>query len=150
MELYRDFADLLAAFAKHKVRYLIIGGYAVALHGKPRFTKDLDIWIGDSGDNRQRAAAAVADFGAPPFIVASLAESSADDVVWFGSPPLRVDILQKVPGVEFTESWNRRAVMRLGELDVDVLNLAELIASKRAAGRPQDLLDIAGLEGAKS
>ena len=146
MDLYRDFADLLAAFAKFEVRYLVIGGYAVALHGRPRFTKDLDIWLAASPENRQRATRALAEFGAPLHIFASLANSGPDDVVWFGAPPLRIDLLQTVSGVTFEECWQNHVKMRLGETEVNVLALADLVASKLAAGRPQDLLDIAGLQ----
>lgn len=146
MELFVDFADLLAAFGQHGVRYLLIGGYAIALHGRPRYTKDLDLWLQSSPDNLTRAIAALEDFGAPESVIDDLRASSPSDVVWFGVPPVRVDLLQRIGAFEFDDVWPGRATMELAGVQVEVIGLAQLIAVKRDAGRPLDLIDAEHLQ----
>lgn len=145
MELFPDFADLLEAFGRHGVRYLLVGGYAVAIHATPRYTKDLDLWLSDDDGNRARAAAALAEFGAPSSVIESLRGSSAADVVWFGTPPVRVDLLQRIEGLQFDAAWQQRATVNVAGLEVLVIGLAHLIEVKRSAGRPRDLADVEAL-----
>ena len=130
MQIPEDFADLLAAFAQAHVRYLIIGGYALGVHSVPRFTKDIDIRLADGAENIRRCASALAIFGAPESVVGSMQTAGPDDVVWMGQPPLRIDLLQAIPGVSFDDAWNRRVTARWYDMDVDVLGLEDLIASK--------------------
>jgi hypothetical protein len=146
MQLPQDFADLLAAFAASEVRYLVIGGYAVGVHDRPRTTKDLDILLDGTFENIERACRALVEFGAPESVISDLRSATATEIVWWGAPPLRIDFLRQAPGVEFESAYSRRNRVRLGEVDADVIGLSDLIAAKRAAGRDQDLLDAKRLE----
>jgi len=150
MRLPRDFADLLAAFDAAHVRYLVIGGYAVGAHHVPRFTKDIDLLLDSAPDNMARSAEALTTFGAPDHIVAALRASRRDDVVWLGQPPLRIDLLQVVPGVDFDSAWERRLEAEWGGARVQVIGLDDLIASKLAAGRQKDKADVRALKAMRS
>jgi hypothetical protein len=146
MALYPDFKDLLSAFAAEKVLYLLVGGYAVSFHSWPRFTKDIDLWIAADAENVGRACAALALFGAPPSIVSDLAALGRDEILYMGKPPTRVDIFKSIPGVEFEQAFAKRVETEWDGVPVSILGLEDLIAAKRAAGRAQDLLDVAALE----
>src|SRR6186713_128741 len=98
-QLPPDFADLLTAFAAAEVRYLIIGGYAVGYHDRPRTTKDLDVLLDADPENVRRACDALLTFGAPASVVSQLRTSADDEIVWMGIPPLRIDLLKNAPGV---------------------------------------------------
>jgi hypothetical protein len=148
MALHQDFKDLLEAFATERVRYLLIGGYAVAFHSRPRFTKDIDLWIDPVPDNVECTARALEQFGAPPDVVQAWRSAGADEIVYLGRPPVRIDLLRAVSGADFAEAYARRATGEWDSVSVSVIGLDDLIAAKRAAGRPQDLLDIKMLERA--
>ena len=142
MALHRDYKELLEAFAAAKVDYLIVGGYAVAHHARPRYTKDIDLLIRPDRGNIARAVSALVQFGAPEGVTASLKDAGADDIVWMGHPPLRVDILQSIPGVDFDAAWARRIDTVWDEVHVHVISRSDLIRAKQASGRPQDMLDV--------
>lgn len=116
VKLHPDLHDPLAAFAQHRVRYLLIGGYAMAVHAKPRFTKDLDLWIDAAPNNLDAVANAFAEFGAPSNVIAPLHSAPAMDVLWFGIPPNRIDLMKGVPGGDF-------AAMHRAQDLVDAKNL---------------------------
>ncbi|MBK9036908.1 MAG: hypothetical protein IPL61_37595 [Myxococcales bacterium] len=144
--LARDFQELLRLLAEHDVRFLIVGGYAVAAHGHPRYTKDLDIWVEPTPDNAARLVAALEAFG-----FASLGLTAADFealgvVVQLGREPGRVDLLTSVTGLTFVDAYPARIIATFGGTPVPILDRASLIANKRASGRPQDLADVAKLE----
>jgi hypothetical protein len=141
-----DFVDLLTEFATAEVRYLVIGGYAVGFHDRPRTTKYLDLLIDDSAENTQRACQALSAFGAPRDVVDSLSAANSDEIVWFGSPPSRIDLLKSAGGVDFARAHSRRAQITVAGLDVSVVGLEDLIAMKAAAGRDQDLVDLRRLQ----
>lgn len=147
--LSRDFSDLLEAFAACDVRYLIVGAHAVGAHGRPRTTKDLDLWI-DGGDNLERVARALRAFGLPEAFASAAAQLGDKDGLFFGSPPNRVDLLRGITAVPFDVAHARalRVDVGLGS-PVAVIGLDDLIASKRAAGRPQDLADLEHLSKLK-
>jgi hypothetical protein len=148
MDLHPDFSDLLAEFARFEVRYALIGGYAVGIYTKPRATKDLDLLVSGEGDNLTRVAHALAAFGAPSHVVASARNMSPTEVVYLGSPPLRIDLLRAADGVD-TESVLERAItLELEQLSVRVISREDLLTNKRASGRPQDLADVFALESA--
>ena len=140
-----DFVDLLRAFAEAEVRFLIVGAYALALHGRPRATGDLDIWVDASPDNAPRILQALAAFGAP------LDDVSVDDfaregiVYQIGLPPGRIDILTQLTGLAFADAWPGRVRGRFGDLDTDFIGLDAFIRNKKATGRAKDLGDIEGL-----
>ncbi len=147
----RDFRDLLAAFAARDARCLVVGGYAVTFHSRPRFTKDLDIWVDATPTNAMRVVAALLSFGAP------LAAQGVDAkdferpgvVYQMGVPPNRIDVLTAVDGLEFDACWLRRATSTYGDVAVAYLGREDLIVNKRKVGRPQDLLDVRALEREK-
>jgi len=144
-KLNSDFVDLLGAFASCGVEYLVVGGYAVAFHARPRATKDIDLWIATGADNLRKTARALRQFGAPAVVIEALRSSTPNDVIWMGQPPRRVDILQHVDGVEFSSCYERRIRTTWDGVEAVIIGLDDLLASKRAAGRPQDLLDVAEL-----
>lgn len=149
MFINSDFSDLLRHFRSNGVRYLVVGGYAVVQHAEPRFTKDLDLWISTKHDNAAAVFKALSEFGAP---LAGMTEEDFSEEGYFyqmGVPPVRVDILMGIPGVDFAEAWERRIEVLYGDLPVMFISRQDLIASKRAAGRPQDIIDIDLLSGSE-
>jgi hypothetical protein len=142
----QDFVDLLRAFIAHDVRFLIVGAYALAVHGRPRATGDLDVWVEPTPDNAARVMRALSDFGAP------LADVGLDDfsrpgvVFQIGLPPRRIDILTALSGLAFPEAWPSRLRAPFGSLEVDYLGRDDFIRNKRHIGRAKDLADIEGLE----
>ena len=141
-----DLTDLLAAFDREKIRYLIVGGYAVSFHAEPRYTKDIDLFIATDPKNAQAVYRVLSAYGAP------LDDVTPDDfqnqklVYHMGLPPNRVDILMGMPGVAFEKAWPNRVQARVDQLRLVYIGLDDLIAAKRAAGRDQDLLDVKQLE----
>ena len=146
MDLHPDLTDLLSEFENSGVEYLVVGGWAVATHGTPRFTKDIDLLIGSSPTNLERVVAALAAFGAPPQLLEAARSMGPEEFLFFGTPPARVDLLRQVPGVDFDEAWTRRLDAMWNGRTVHVLGLDDLIASKKAAGRTKDLVDARALE----
>jgi hypothetical protein len=146
MPLHPDFRDLLAVFAAHNVDYLVVGGYAVGFHARPRFTKDIDLWVGHSPENLRGARAALEEFGAPAAMLEQIESALDEDVLWMGVPPVRIDIVKGVPGGDFPACLARRVRASWDGVSVSVISRADLIAIKRASGRPQDLLDVEALE----
>jgi hypothetical protein len=144
----KDFQDLLRAFNTHKVKYLVVGGYAFGVHLEPRTTKDIDLWIGTDPENAKAVFQALAEFGAP---IAGMAPSDFTDGAIFqmGQPPERIDILQQVSGLDFDAAWEHRIE---GFIDKEtpalVISKEDLIRNKLASGREQDLLDVKRLRAA--
>lgn len=136
-----DFSDLLRIFNDHNVRYMVIGGYAVVQYAEPRFTKDLDLLISTDVVNAEAVYNALREFGAP--LAGLTPKDFAEEGFFFqmGVPPVRVDILMGIPGIQFEECWHRRIEVDFEGLKVIFISKQDLIASKRAAGRPQDLID---------
>ena len=140
-----DFLDLLRAFSAADVRFLVVGAYALALHGRPRATGDLDIWVDPTAANARHVMRALAEFGAP---LAGLAEAdfAGPGVTYqIGVPPGRIDILTELTGITFAEAWPGRLRRAFGDVDVDFIGREAFIKNKRATGRPKDLGDIDGL-----
>jgi hypothetical protein len=146
MDLHPDFRDLLVEFARFEVSYALLGGYAVGYHGKPRATKDLDLLISAAGDNLNRVASALASFGAPAHVVESARSMAESEIVHFGVPPVRVDLLRSADGIDTELAIGRAQLAVVDALEIPVLTLDDLIANKRAAGRPQDIADAVLLE----
>ncbi len=144
----RDFRDLLAAFAARDVRCLVVGGYAVTFHSRPRFTKDLDVWVEPAPANATRVVEALSNFGAPLAAhgVAAKDFERPGVVYQMGVPPNRIDVLTAVDGLEFAACWERRATSTYGDVPVAYLSREDLIVNKRKVGRPQDLEDVKALE----
>jgi hypothetical protein len=145
MPLHPDFRDLLAVFDAHNVDYLVVGGYAVGFHARPRFTKDIDLWVGHSPENLARVRAALEEFGAPAAMLEQIESALDEDVLWMGVPPVRIDVVKGVPGGDFSACLSRRVRTSWDGVSVYVIGKDDLIAIKRASGRPQDLLDVEAL-----
>lgn len=146
MDLHPDFRDLLAEFVGCGVRFVLIGGYAVGIHAKPRATKDMDVLVSGADDNLKRVASALTAFGAPAHVIAAAEKMAPTEVVYLGVPPVRIDILRRADGVDTEQVIDRADAVRVDELRVPVISIEDLITNKRAAGRPQDLADVALLE----
>lgn len=146
MDLPVDFRDLLEEFARAAVEWVLVGGYAVAFHGRPRATKDIDLVLRGTPENLTRAARALERFGAPPNVVSLVAAMQEGDVVYMGQAPLRVDFLRTIDGVESDVLFASAVDADLDGIQVHVISLDDLIANKRASGRPQDLIDAEFLE----
>ena len=141
----QDFLDLLRAFIDAKVRFLIVGAYALGVHGRPRATADLDVWVDPTPDNAVNIMRALEVFGAP------VAQVTVDDfsrpgvVFQMGLPPFRIDVLTELSGLTFAEAWPDRTQAAFGPLTVDVIGREAFIKNKRATGRARDLGDIEAL-----
>jgi len=145
IRLPTEFSDLLKLLNVHDVRYLVVGGFAVAWHGYPRATGDIDIWTERSRANAERIVRAVREFG---FDVPQLREDTlveTNRILRMGNPPLRVEILTSISGVEFSPCFASRDEVVLGDLRIPVLNLVHLRENKRASGRHKDLDDLENL-----
>jgi hypothetical protein len=143
-----DFLDMLSALSGEGAEYLLVGAYALAVHGVPRATGDRDLWIRPAPESARRVLAALGRFGAPRAGLAERDLLTPGTACQVGVAPRRIDILTSVDGVEFGEARAGRRIARVGALDVPVIDRRHLIRNKKAAGRPQDLADAARLEGA--
>ena len=140
-----DFLDLLRALSDADVRFLIVGAYALAHHGRPRATGDLDVWVQPDAANARRMMTALQVFGAPLTDIVEQDFARPGAVFQIGVPPRRVDILTDLTGITFEEAWPQRERGSFGALQVDFLGREALIRNKRATGRKQDLADIEDL-----
>lgn len=146
MDLPPDFRDLLEAFARESVEAVLVGGYAVAFHGRPRATKDIDFVLRGDPENLERASRALTAFGAPPVVVRAVRELKEGEVAYLGQPPLRIDLLRTIEGVEASQLFERAVATELDGVTLRVIAREDLIANKRAVGRAQDLIDADLLE----
>lgn len=137
----QDFKELLKIFNEHAVKYLIVGGYAVMKYSEPRFTKDLDIWIKASPENGKNVFQALKSFGSP-LEGLTAADFAEDGFYQMGRPPVRVDILMSISGVEFERAWNNRVETDFDGVPAYFIGLDDLIENKKASGRLQDLADV--------
>jgi hypothetical protein len=142
-----DLRDLLAAFLAHRVRFLVVGAHALAVHGVPRATGDLDVWVEPTAANAQCIWQALAAFGAPldALRIGPDDFTRPDVVVQLGLPPRRVDVLTSASGLTFAAAWEDRVEATIDDLVVPFLGRASLIRNKRASGRPKDLRDLDAL-----
>ena len=144
--MFDDFKDLLSAFNAANVRYLVVGGYAVSLHSQPRATKDLDLFIATDAQNSEAVFRALAKFGAPVEGLSAADFREPDNFFRMGTPPVMVDIMPRISGVEFETAWHRRVDIKISDmLMVPFISRDDLLTAKIAAGRAQDLADVAAL-----
>jgi predicted nucleotidyltransferase len=146
----RDLEELLSALNAHRVRHVVVGGHAIAVHAQPRATKDLDIFIDRRPDNAQAVYAALAEFGAP------LGDTTPEDfekpssILRLGVPPVCVEIMQNIDGIDFDSVWAASEEHTVDGFTARYISAEHLIANKLAAGRPQDLADVAAVRQAQS
>lgn len=142
MSVQKDFEELFACLNEREVRYLVVGDYAVAYHAKPRYTKDLDLLVDPTPDNADALLAALTVFGFGGIGLTQADFSGPEKIVQLGVPPIRVDLLTSIAGVEFSSAWSARVRGRYGAQPIWFIGRQHLVMSKRAAGRPQDLADL--------
>ncbi len=141
-----DFKEFFQSLNDNQVRYLVVGGYAVAFHGYPRYTKDMDIWIELSHENAARMVKALDQFG---FASLGLKQSDflvADQIIQLGYPPNRIDLITSLAGVTFDECFDKRLRVEIERVEVNFIDLDNLRKNKRSTGRLQDLADLEKLE----
>jgi len=146
INLEEDFLDFIALCNKYEVRYLVIGGYAVSVHGYPRSTKDMDVCIEMSKENAEKMIRVINDFG---FGSLNLTESdflNNNFITQLGYEPLRIDILNDLDGVSFQEGWDNRKVVNISGIEINFIGYNELLKVKEKAGRPQDIADVTMLK----
>ena len=146
MELSQDFKEFIESLNVSRVRYLVVGGYAVALHGHPRYTKDLDVWIDCTPANAKRMVRAFAEFGFESLGVKAADFEKPDRMVQMGVPPNRIDVLTSLAGVDFTACFKKRVIVEIDGVPVNFIDMEHRKINKRAAGRLQDLADVENLE----
>lgn len=145
IHLPQDFKELLKLLNSKKIEYLVIGGYAVALYGYPRATGDLDIWIAISKDNAHKTVEALKEFG---FNLPTLKEElflKKEKNIRMGNPPLRIEILTSIDGVEFSDCYKNKKTVTLDNIAINFISLKDLKKNKKASGRHQDLADLENL-----
>ncbi len=143
-----DFTDFLAALLRADARFLIVGAHAMAVHGVPRATGDLDVWVAPDPDNAERVWTALLDFGAPVETLGLSVRDLAKERLVFqmGIPPRRIDLLTSVTALQFDAAWRTRRVLRVGDLDLPFLGREALLRNKRETGRLKDLADVETLD----
>ena len=140
-----DFRDILSSLNDAGVDFIIVGAFALASHGRPRATGDIDILLRNSPDNAERIMTALRDFGAPLESISADDFTSHDNVVQLGIEPRRIDLMTHIDGVSFDDAWKNKVAVAIGDLEVFVLSKGDLLANKRAANRDKDSSDIAWL-----
>lgn len=145
MDLAPDFDEFCGLLNAHRVEFVIVGAYALAFHGAPRFTGDLDILVRPTEDNGRRVLAAIADFGFPPGALTPSDVVREDKLIEMGVPPVQVHLMSAIDGVAWNEIWASRQPGNLGRHRVWFISRDAFVRNKRAAGRPKDLADIAAL-----
>ncbi len=145
--LATDFKELLQQFAQHNVEYLLVGGYAVAVHGHPRYTGDLDLWVKGDTSNAERIVSALKAFGidSPDLTVDAFCRPKS--LITFGREPLKVEIMNHISGVDFASCKARELQFEADGVSIFVISREDLLANKRSAGRYKDLGDVEALEG---
>ena len=142
----RDFAEMLKALAAESVEFLVVGAYAVAGHGVPRATGDIDLWVRPTPDNAARVWRALERFGALRSRVSPESFTQPDVVYQIGLPPNRIDFLTTIDGVAFDDAWAEKVPCVVSGIAFNMLSLRHLLENKRTTGRPQDLADVARLQ----
>ncbi|MCR9244951.1 MAG: nucleotidyltransferase [bacterium] len=144
--MHSDFNDLLSTFNGHGVDYLVVGAHALAAHGLIRATKDLDVFVRPDDDNAPRVLRALAAFGAPLQDLSEQDLQTPGLIFQIGVPPVRIDVITAIDGVEFEDAWQSHVTAKFGDVEVPVLSRQHLITNKTKAGRKQDLADVEWLE----
>lgn len=146
MEIQKDFSELLACFNAHDVDYAIVGGYALAFHGAPRYTGDIDILVRPESSNAERIVAALADFGFGSLGLAPADFTRLDQVVQLGRPPVRVDLITSITGVSWEQVEADAVAGTYGSVAVRYIGRQQLIQNKRSTGRTKDQADLESLQ----
>ena len=140
---FKEFIELLNA---HNVQYLIVGGYALAFHGHPRYTKDIDVWIATNPENALRMLNVLKDFGFASLSLSQQDFLEQDNIIKIGFPPNRIDILTSVDGIQFADSVSESSIIKVDGIAIHLIGIHKLIENKTASGRLQDLADVEKLQ----
>ena len=146
MEIQQDFKELLELLNAHNVEYVIVGAYALAFHGVPRFTGDIDILVKPDSDNAKNIIAALKEFGFGSLDLNESDFNAPDKVVQLGVAPVRIDLITSLTGVSWQKAYSTKVAGKYGDLKVYYLSKDELISNKKTLGRKKDLADIEALE----
>jgi predicted nucleotidyltransferase len=149
MNLEKDFEDFVKLLNDYQVDYMIVGGYALAFHGKPRHTGDLDIWIAISDVNAEKMTNVIRDFGMASLKLQMEDFLQAGLITQIGYPPLRIDILNEIDGITFEEAYQNKAIIDIDGLNINYIGLEDLIKNKISSGRHQDISDVVALRKIK-
>jgi hypothetical protein len=146
METSKDFEEFFELLNSRKVHYVVVGGYAFAVHAKPKYTGDIDVFVDSSTANAQNLLKVLEEFGFGELGISLEDLTKADQVIQLGNPPLRIDILTSISGVSFQEAWKNKITGKYGEQAVNFIGKADLIRNKKASGRKKDMLDLEDLQ----
>lgn len=141
MNIQQDFEELLKLLENNSARYMVVGGYAVAFHGFPRLTKDIDFYFDNSTENVKKIICSLIDFGFPKADLNADMFTSEGNIITFGVEPVRVDFINQISGVNFEEAWNTKVRGKYGNVEVNFIGRMELIKNKSSTDRPKDKLD---------
>jgi len=144
--LNQDFREFIQLLNDNQVKYLVIGGYAVAVHGHPRYTKDIDIWIEISEENAQKLVTALTQFGFESLGLTSEDFQTPNQIIQLGYPPNRIDLITNPDGIDFQTCYDSKIEVTLNDIPVKFINLDNLKKNKLASGRLQDLADLEKLQ----
>ena len=144
--LNKDYKEMLQCLLEENVRFLLVGAYAVAVHGFPRATKDIDFFVWATPENAANLMRALTKFGAPLHDISEADLSSEGVVFQIGNSPRRIDIITNISGVKFEQAYANKTTISIEGIEVPVISLEDLIANKRASARTQDLADVEKLE----
>ncbi|MBC8046003.1 MAG: nucleotidyltransferase [Fimbriimonadaceae bacterium] len=150
MELPKDFKEFIKLLNENEVQYLLVGGYAVNIHGYPRYTKDIDVWIWLDKSNIQKLLNTLKDFGFESLGLTEKDFLSKDNIIQLGYEPHRIDILMEVDGVDFRDSYTGKSEIIIDDTKVNYISIDDLITAKKKSGRLQDLADAEQLEKIKN
>jgi predicted nucleotidyltransferase len=142
MNIQQDFEELLKLLEDNSVQYIIVGGYAVAYHGFPRLTKDIDFFFDNSKENVKKIICSLIAFGFPEADLDVETFTTEGNIITFGVEPVRVDFINQISGVKFDEAWDNKVRGKYGKVEVNFIGLMELLKNKSSTNRPKDKLDV--------
>ena len=142
IHLPQDFREFFQSLNRHGVKYLLVGGYAVGYHGYPQATMDIDVWVESTPGNARRVVAALEDFGFGGEVLTEELFLKGDQIIRMGLPPMRIEIMTSISGVEFGEAYDQRIKDELDGVQVNLISLRHLKVNKVAAARAKDLADL--------
>lgn len=146
MDISSDYRELFKILNKHKVKYLVVGAYAVIFYTEPRYTKDIDIWVEPTLENAEKLYKALGEFGAPLKNISPKDFTNKKTIYQIGVAPVRIDIITSISGSIFTEAWKNRRKTKYADVSINIIGVKDLIRSKKKTGRPQDFIDITQLK----
>ncbi len=146
MRIEKDFKEFIELLNKNKAKYLVVGGFAFAYHAKPRFTKDIDVFVEVSEENSIRIIDTLSQFGFGKMDLDKKDFLEPNQIIQFGNPPMRIDIITSISGIDFKIAWENRVEGKYGDIPCFFISKDDLIKNKKASGRRQDLADVSVLE----